>query len=483
VVAGIGLATLALHAVIVSAERAIFLNGLDFTAAGVHVTGDPRDLTRLQVDLGAYGVATVVLFGLYVWILVLAFRGRLAGRSRIAALVFPVAFHLALLPGRPYLSLDLFTYLAQGAQVVVLGSNPYATPAVELAATDYGRELVSLGWRPTIPVTPYGPLWTLIEVGVVALTRDVGSGVLLMKAIAVGASLGSAAFIWAILGRLRPSAQLTGTLAYLWNPLVVGELAGEGHNDAVMILLVLAALHAAVRVRSTSTVVMLGLAVAAKFLPVIFAPPIAALLWRQSARRASHVRGAVTGLAAAVVISALLFAPFWVGRETFAGIAAGAETGAAFASTRWALLELAGPAADVPAQIFVALILVAAAIVVSARVRDPSDMLRACAWIALAYVLVASPYYWPWHATLPVALMALSPRGPFLWTIVALAAGSRLAAPLDDMFVNGFISLRSAAALTYVLGIGLPLLLVCATALLATREAGSPLPPVPISRG
>lgn len=470
-VGAIGIVSLALHLVAVSAERAIFLNGLDFTAAGIHVVGDPRDLAGLQVDLARYAGAVALLFGLYVWILVLAGRGRLAGRAAIAALAFPVAFQLMLLPVRPYLSLDLFSYLAHGAQVVLLGSNPYATAAAELASTDYGRELISLGWRPTIPFTPYGPLWTWIEVGVVALTRDVGSGVLLLKAIAVGASLGSAAFIWAILGRVRPSMQLIATLAYLWNPLIVGELAGEGHNDAVMVMLVLASLYAAVRVRPTLTVIALGLSVAAKLLPAILAPPLAVFLLREPHDRASRARGMIAGLAISVGFIALLFAPYWVGAGTFAGVGAVVEAGSAFASTRWALGELVGPAADTAVQVLLALAFVVVTAVVSARVRDATDMLRACAWIALAYVLVATQYYWPWHAALPVALMALSPRGPFLWMIVALALGSRLAAPLDDMFANRFISLNAEATLTYVLGMGLPLLLLLALTLLDRRHA------------
>ncbi|MGH2450083.1 MAG: hypothetical protein ACRDGE_02195 [Candidatus Limnocylindria bacterium] len=475
-VAAIGIVSLALHAVAVSAERAIFLNGLDFTAAGVHVAGDPRDLTRLLIDVASYGAAVLLLFGMYAWILVLAGSGRLTGRARLTALVVPVALHVGLLSVRPYLSLDLFTYLAHGAQVVLLGVNPYTTPASDLAATSYGRELMALGWRPTIPVTPYGPLWTAIEVAVVTSARDVTSGVVLMKAVAVCASLGSAALIWAILGRVRPSARLTGTLAYLWNPMIIGELAGEGHNDAVMILLVLAALYAAVHVRWTSTIVMLGLAVAAKFLPAIFAPPLAALLWRQSGRRAARLRGAVVGLAAASGITTLLFAPFWVGAGTFAGIGAGVETGTAFASTRWALLELAGPAADAPVRIVVTLVFLGVTAVAAARVRDATGMLVSCAWIALAYVLVATPYYWPWHAALPVALMALSPGGVFRWMIVALAAGSRLAAPLDDMFANGFIPLRAEAALTYVLAIGIPLLVLSAVALRGLRSTTSAAP-------
>lgn len=468
--------SLALHLVVVSAARAIFMNGLDVTASGVHLTGDPRDLARLLVDLGRYVGATAALFGLYVWLLILVGRGHITGRLRLVALAFPVVFHLALLPGRPYFSLDLFTYLAHGAQVVLLGANPYAVPASGIAATPYGMELISHGWRPTIPLTPYGPLWTWIEVAVVAATREVEGGIVLMKVVVASASLGSAALIWSILGRVRPSAQLSGTLAYLWNPLILGELAGEGHNDAVMILLTLASLYAAVRASWTRSALALGLAVAAKFLPAILTPPMAMLVWSAQGDRAARTRRAVTGLVMALAVAVLLFAPYWSGLDTFAGIGAAADSGIAFASTRWALLQLAGPSADAAVRAVLTLAFLAVVVLVSVRVRDAQSALRACAWIALAYVLVATPYFWPWHAALPIALMALRPDG-FRLTLVTLGAGSRLAAPLDDMFANGFIPLRAEATMTFILAIGLPLLVLAVAALRNRQTGGTSGPP------
>ena len=73
---------------------------------------------------------------------------------------------------------------------------------------------------------------------------------------------------------------------------------------------------------------------------------------------------------------------------------------------------------------------------------------------------MASPYIWPWHAALPVALMCLSPRVPFLITIFVLSLCARLVAPLNDLFLNGFIPFRLSAAVTTLVLIGIPLLLL-----------------------
>lgn len=456
----IGAASLTLYLVTVVLEREIFLNGLDLTAAGVHVEGTPRDPDRLLRDLVAYELVAGILFALYVGVLLLAGRGHLTGHARIAAVALPVVFHLSLLPMRPYLSLDVFTYLAFGAQQVILGTNPYAAPAIELAGTPYGRELVSLGWRPTVPVTPYGPLLTALQIGVVSVSRDVATGVLLSKALVVAASLGSGALVWAILGRVRPADQLLGTLAYLWSPLVVVELAAEGHNEALVILFVLAGLYFAVRIRAGPAVVALALAVLMKAFPVILALPQAVFLWRDREGRGSRTRGALAGLAASLGVAVILFAPFWIGQRTFAGISAIAEVNSAFASMRWALLAVwdgAGEDATRMATAVVVTVFAAVVIVASTRVRDAASMLRSCAWVSLAYVLIATPYFWPWHAALPVTLMALSPSGAFRWMIVVLAAAARAVAPLDDMFANEFIPVSAHATLTFMIAIAVPL--------------------------
>ena len=97
---------------------------------------------------------------------------------------------------------------------------------------------------------------------------------------------------------------------------------------------------------------------------------------------------------------------------------------------------------------------------VSWRVRDAGSLLGSCAAIALVYSLVVSPNYWPWYVALPLALVALSPRGLFLWTALALTLCSRLVAPFADLAVNGFVSWPTALWLISGIGVALPLVLL-----------------------
>jgi hypothetical protein len=111
----------------------------------------------------------------------------------------------------------------------------------------------------------------------------------------------------------------------------------------------------------------------------------------------------------------------------------------------------------------------------AASVTDARSLLLSCAWVSTAYLLLVSPTYWPWYAVLPVALLALTPQGLSVQLLVAVSLGSRLAAPLDMVFVHQLVDRRMYLLLTWCAGVGLPLLLLALT--LARRlRASSSLP-------
>src|SRR5437762_14245676 len=84
--------------------------GLQRSIAPAHARG-----SALTWIVALYVGVTVAQFLLYGALISLASRGALeSGRARALALVFPVLFNAALLSGRPYLSIDVFTYIAHG---------------------------------------------------------------------------------------------------------------------------------------------------------------------------------------------------------------------------------------------------------------------------------------------------------------------------------------------------------------------------------
>jgi alpha-1,6-mannosyltransferase len=443
----------------------LFLNGLEVSVDGLALRGEPPDRGLMRLQFGAYVAATLSLFALYAGLLRLVWLRRVSSRAGVAlaAVAFPVLFHALLFLAPPTLSIDLSSYVAHGTIAAELDGNPYLEPTEAALASPAGRELVrEYGWEPVHSVTPYGPLWTQLESLAVGIAGDAPGAVRLLKLVVVLASLATGALVWAILGRVRPEAQLLGTTAYLWNPLILAELAGEGHNDALMTALVLAGLTALVAARPGSSVPLGALAVLTKYLPAALLPPQAVYAWRSRSSTRRLGLELLAGGAVAAVVTVVLYRPFWAGLATFDGLRESAErsfvpstSGAVFHALSAALSDEAAARATGLALggAFAAYVLVR-----SAGVRDVPSLLRACAGTAVVYTLVAAPIYWPWYPALAVALLALSPGVWSLALIVALSLGSRLVAPLEVIRENGFLPWSFQVWVTTAVAVAAPLL-------------------------
>lgn len=461
-VAFIGMASAALYLVVYFTQWAMFRNGLHQQVAGTLVRGEPAEGTRMLLQSGGYYGATLLLFLLYLWLLILCRSGLLRDRrTRALALGFPVLFNAGLLIGDPYQSIDALTYVAHGYMGNLPGVNPYVSNAAEVARTDFAGQLAPYGWLPVHGLSPYGPLWTYLEVAAFKVAGDVSSALLLMKSMVVASSLGSAVLIWKILGWVRPEDQLLGTLVYLWNPVIVVEFAAEGHNDALMILCVLASLALCVSGRPAPTMVASVLGVLLKYVPVMLVPAQVVYLWHSRRSRSRLALYILVGLLIGGVLAFVFYEPFWVGLRTFEGVRVQGEP--LYAPSPSGLLywylSLAYPQ-GVAARLtlwVVAGAFVVFALMASLRARDAAGLLGACAGIALAYVLVVSSHYWPWYASLPLALMALRPGRLFLPVALALTLCSRLVAPLSTLYTNDFISADSSLYLKMAVGVTGPL--------------------------
>ncbi len=471
----VGFASGGLYLAVYVAQWAIFRNGMRAEVAGTIFRGEPAGVPNLLFQGAGYYAATVALFALYAWILILCRRGQLRDpRARLLALAFPVLFNVGLLLGQPYQSIDALTYVAHGFMGNLPGANPYVTAASGIEGLDFARELAAFGWLPVHGVSPYGPLWTWIEVAAFWVAGSVGGTFLLIKAIVVGASLGTAALIWHVLGRVRPEDQLLGTLLYLWNPMIVIEFAAEGHNDALMILCLLASLALTVSGRPARAVTASFLGVLVKYLPLLFLPAQAVYLWRTEGNQARLALRLGLGVLAGVALTTAFYAPFWAGIDTLEGVRL---QGRPFLSPSpsGVLYWLLG-SAGVPGTAQVVLLLISCAFVsflvaMCWRVRDAATLLSSCAGIGLFYVLVVSTVYWPWYAAMPLALMALSPRGLLLPAAFVLTLCSRLVAPISTLFTNDFLNVGVAMTLKVGIGVTVPFVVILAM-MLRRRLAG-----------
>jgi hypothetical protein len=177
-----------------------------------------------------------------------------------------ILFRALLVSGAPVLSDDVYRYLWDG-KVLLHGINPYRYPpnAPELAGL---RDAL---WpfinHPELP-TIYPPLCMLVFAWVAWITPTV----LTWKVAVVCLDLlAGYAFMRALEVRGKPRSRVA---LYLWHPLVLLELAGNGHVEALGLLFVGLAFWAWAKQKPLATGLSLGLGGMVKFLPWVAVPSL-----------------------------------------------------------------------------------------------------------------------------------------------------------------------------------------------------------------
>jgi Dolichyl-phosphate-mannose-protein mannosyltransferase len=181
----------------------------------------------------------------YLAALTLLDRGLGAARAAVwvvvgAALVFQST--LLFLPG--LFSQDVFSYIAYGHLAAIYDLNPYIWPPSAIGK-DAVVPWVADVWRSY--ASPYGPVWTDVQWAIARVFggRSVADEALVYRVLANVLLLANLGLVWLLLGRVTPlnrSQRTTALAALAWNPLVLFEVAGNGHNDVLMVSFSLLAL-------------------------------------------------------------------------------------------------------------------------------------------------------------------------------------------------------------------------------------------------
>jgi hypothetical protein len=202
-----------------------------------------------------------------------------------------ILFRLVLLGAEPDLSTDCFRYLWEG-KVQVAGFNPYlhapADPALA-SLRDAAWEHVN---HPEIPAI-YGPLMQILF----ALVALIGGGLLTLKAVFVTADVALGGLI--LRGLLRRGHSPLWLVVYAWHPLPILEVVGQAHLELVPILLTVLAIELEHSGRARLAALALGLAIAAKYLPLLLVP---AFLMNRSSGRERLERLALIALPSALLV-------------------------------------------------------------------------------------------------------------------------------------------------------------------------------------
>lgn len=213
-----------------------------------------------------------------------------------------------LLSASPYLinyatqSSDLYAYIAYAE--ISHYSNPYLAGPVSLN----GDNPILHGiWERWLPYpAPYGPLWMLLTKGIGALRASLVAQLLLFKilsAVAFAATI-------AILQRWRASVLTT---VIILNPIFVIEYVGDGHNDSVFILFLVASLVTIGKPMLSG--MWLALSMATKHVSLILSPLVLAAYIRMREYRQAAFLSSTMALTLVII-----YKLFWVGMQTFDGV-------------------------------------------------------------------------------------------------------------------------------------------------------------------
>jgi len=225
----------------------------------------PRNNFYLLISLFA------VLFGAYYYLYKQA-----TNENHVKKLLwFAILLRVFLLFMIPNLSDDYFRFIWDG-KLFAHGINPFTIFPEKFIATDeaikagINQDLFN-GLNSKQYFTVYPPVLQFVfALSAKIFPDNILGSIIVMRSIIILAEIGSFYFITQLLKEFNlPSKRI---LLYALNPMVIIELTGNLHFEALMIFFLLAAIWLFVKNRLTLSAVLFGLSVATKLVPFLFLP-------------------------------------------------------------------------------------------------------------------------------------------------------------------------------------------------------------------
>jgi hypothetical protein len=337
--------------------------------------------------LGTFQSLYAVAFAFFALALIRARSGPFPGAGLLVFVVAASA-RLALLPVTPTLSDDIYRYVWEG-RVVAHGGDPYRASPDDATLVGLRDQAI----YPRINHPELASIYPPLALAGFACVVRVSSSIWAVKAWVLLHDLTLVLLLlaWA---RARGAETLT-VIAYAWNPLVVVEYAGSGHNDPTAMMWLVAALMLAER-RPYVSALALAAGALTKLAPLV-ALPFVLRRWSPGAR------------ALAVASVGLGIAWFW--SET-----RGADSGLGAYGRTWANNELAFfYLARLVGDPLRARCIAAAlwALVVVAMAAWGWDSVRATRTSVRAGFML-SPVAHPWYLGWALVLEPFAPSAPWL---------------------------------------------------------------------
>ena len=366
------------------------------------------------VDVGVGGL--IVVLGLMLVFYVLAVR--VADRLPMWAVLMAIAaLYMLVLLAPPILSTDMFSYVAYSRLGALYHINPYLH-GPNTVSFDALYPFVSPRWITT--PTVYGPLFTAL--GYVLARFDLAAQVLVYKFVAAVSGLLVIVIVWRAAG-LRGLNRARAVILVGLNPVTILYGVGGGHNDLLMLAVLMGAVYLVLRQRDSTSGALIVVAAAVKLSGGLLLPfALANARARGDGRRWSPM--VLAGATAATVLigvpSLVLFGPSVL--HLFSTLLGIQSHGGEPSIHGWILTALGCPRWIGAAGIVLDVVFVAAVAWLAFRVwRGRLDWITAAGW-ATVWMLVTAGFLLPWYVAWLIPLAALSRDRRLLIASVALTA-------------------------------------------------------------
>jgi len=390
--------------------------------AAFSLTGHPgfppvgQDPLVWMLDDGDTGMVRflILLAAVFVpYLLGLAMAQRALGRLGLGvALAVAVMSGATMLAAFPAGALDIFHNIMDGRLVWLYHLNPVVV-APSAVSNDPLFPYLHYWWNTT---TAYGPLWFLVTLPAYLVAGDgLIRNIVAYKALPFVFELASLVFIVLIVRRIDPRRVTAAVVCFGWNPLVIWEIAGNGHNDVVMMAFALAAVFLLLTARWPFAFPVLACSVLVKFVSIVLLPIFILWILLHHGRRA--LVPLILGMLGAVLISFAILFHFWAGETTVAPLRAQQNyfvysPASALIGSWGEDLSNTPKVTAVKHGLTIAFLILYA--VVLARLRgSPVALVQASVAAMFLLLVLMTWWFWPWYVVWGLALAALLPSSSY----------------------------------------------------------------------
>lgn len=216
-----------------------------------------------NVGLGVVPLLLVLALMFVSYAIAAQAAGRLSGRMVLMTIA---ALHAVVLLAPPLLSTDVFSYQAYARMGSIYGANPYLQGPHAIALDSV---YPFIGWKWVTTPTAYGPVFTLFSYVLAPLS--IAASALAYKAIAALSSLALVALVWNA-ARLRGLDPVKAVALVGLNPLLVVYGVGGGHNDLLMLAVLIGGVYLMLAHRERAGAGSIVMAAAIKLTAGLFLP-------------------------------------------------------------------------------------------------------------------------------------------------------------------------------------------------------------------